>query len=68
MSQSLRCKVGIHRWTRYGKPLSDNEYTACRRCGKRRSLWGPDAAHDLLHSGMDDQTKKQSKRVHPPVP
>ena len=55
MSQSLWCKVGIHRWTRYGKPQADDAYWACRRCGKhRRLLWDPDAAHEVLHTGMDD--------------
>jgi hypothetical protein len=31
---------------------------------EHRSPWGPDAARDLLHSGMDDETKKKSKRVY----
>ena len=67
MSKTLWCKVGIHRWTRYGKPQADDAYWACRRCGKHRSLlWDPDAAHEVLHTGMDDQTKKPSKRLKIP--
>ena len=73
MSQSLWCRVGIHRWTLYGKPQGDNSYTACRRCGKRRSPWGPPTggrfapgpnAATTYRWGMgNDQTKKKSKRV-----
>ena len=66
MSESLRCRLGIHRWTRYGKPQADDGYWACRRCGKHRSVWGPDAAYDVLHTGMDEQTKKPSKHLKIP--
>ena len=64
MSQSLRCRLGIHRWTRYGKPGASDAHTACRRCGKHHRVWGRGAARDFLYSGMDDETQQQSKRVY----
>jgi hypothetical protein len=62
MTQSLRCRVGIHRWTRYGKPGASDAHTKCRRCGKHHGSWGLNAAQDLYRSGMDDEAQ-QSKRV-----
>ena len=63
MSESLRCRLGIHRWTRYGKPLADDAYTACRRCGKHRSLWGPEAAPRLpsLRHGRSDPAPVEAR-------
>jgi Prophage protein (DUF1660) len=61
MTRSLRCRLGVHRWTRYGKPGTSGAHTKCRRCGKRRGSWGRAAAHDFYRSGMDDEAQDSNR-------